>query len=109
MVNQITKTCFFQYSEPQRPQHYDDEEEEEEAAEGEVRGDLKPGKWYYRSKTKKPFPGSYKFLEPTAAEFLAATPAKAEVWVVSDLQASNWAPDDDRWSRVLRILGRDPE
>lgn len=36
----------------------------------------------------------------TAAEFLAATPAKAEVWVVSDLQASNWAPDDDRWTSI---------
>ena len=35
-----------------------------------------------------------------AAEFLAATPAKAEVWVVSDLQASNWAPDDDRWTSI---------
>ena len=34
------------------------------------------------------------------AEFLAATPAKAEVWVVSDLQASNWSPDDDRWTSI---------
>lgn len=36
----------------------------------------------------------------STAEFLAATPGKAEVWVVSDLQASNWSPDDDRWTSI---------
>lgn len=53
-----------------------------------------------------------------AIAFLATTkPGKAEIWVASDLQASNWRPDDGRWEGIrsgytrldqqppIRILG----
>lgn len=33
-------------------------------------------------------------------EFLAETSGRAEVWIASDLQHSNWLPDDDRWAAV---------
>jgi hypothetical protein len=36
--------------------------------EGVVKGKTKPGKWNYRSNTKKRFPGSWRFLEPSPME-----------------------------------------
>jgi hypothetical protein len=39
--------------------------------EGQVPIDLDVGTWHTRSGTKKPFPGSYRFLEPTAKEAMA--------------------------------------
>ncbi|MES2474770.1 MAG: BatA and WFA domain-containing protein [Verrucomicrobiota bacterium] len=33
-----------------------------------------------------------------AAEFLADSPGRSEIWLASDLQQSNWNPDDERWS-----------
>lgn len=39
-----------------------------------------------------------------AAEFLADTTGRSEVWLASDLQASNWHPDDERWSAALASL-----
>lgn len=39
-----------------------------------------------------------------AAEFLANTPGKSEVWLASDLQSSNWNPDDERWATAKTSL-----
>ena len=44
-----------------------------------------------------------------AAEFLADTPGRAEVWLASDLQASNWRPDDERWSAARAGLAALPQ
>lgn len=33
-----------------------------------------------------------------AAEFLADTPGRSEIWLASDLQTSNWRPADERWA-----------
>lgn len=47
-----------------------------------------------------------------ALDYLAtAKPGKAEIWIASDLQASNWAPNDGRWQTIrssYRALGQDP-
>lgn len=43
-------------------------------------------------------------LLATAAGFLAETPGRAELWIASDLQASNWAPADDRWTNARAAL-----
>lgn len=43
-------------------------------------------------------------LLSTAASFLAETPGRAELWIASDLQLSNWSPDDDRWSKARASL-----
>ena len=48
-------------------------------------------------------------LISTAAEFLAETPGRAEVWVASDLQSSNWSPDDGRWDSVRAALSSLPQ
>ncbi|MGB6220557.1 BatA domain-containing protein [Haloferula sp.] len=45
----------------------------------------------------------------TAAEFLAETPGRAEVWVTSDLQQTNWSPDDSRWDSVRAALNSLPQ
>lgn len=45
----------------------------------------------------------------TAAAFLAENPGRAEVWITSDLQASNWAPADDRWTAARAALQALPE
>lgn len=47
-----------------------------------------------------------------ALDYLAtAKPGKAEIWIASDLQASNWAANDGRWQTIrssYRALGQDP-
>ena len=47
-----------------------------------------------------------------ALDYLAtAKPGKAEIWVASDLQASNWAANDGRWQTIrssYRALGQEP-
>lgn len=47
-----------------------------------------------------------------ALDYLAtAKPGKAEIWIASDLQASNWAASDGRWQTIrssYRALGQDP-
>ncbi len=46
-----------------------------------------------------------------AAEFLLETPGHAEIWLASDLQSSNWHPDDERWASArasLTALPRKP-
>ncbi|GAA5124221.1 BatA and WFA domain-containing protein [Luteolibacter yonseiensis] len=44
-----------------------------------------------------------------AAEFLADTPGSTEIWLASDLQASNWRPDDDRWGAARAALAALPQ
>ena len=44
-----------------------------------------------------------------AAEFLADTPGRSEVWLASDLQSSNWRPDDERWSAARASLATLPQ
>jgi hypothetical protein len=40
-----------------------------------------------------------------AAEYLLETQSgKAEIWIASDLQASNWQADDERWSSAVATL-----
>lgn len=39
-----------------------------------------------------------------AAEFLAETPGRSEVWLASDLQATNWHPEDERWAAARANL-----
>ncbi|MCH7225768.1 BatA domain-containing protein [Haloferula sp. A504] len=48
-------------------------------------------------------------LLTTAANFLAETPGRAELWVASDLQLSNWLPEDDRWTRARASLESLPQ
>lgn len=44
-----------------------------------------------------------------AAEVLADTTGRSEVWLASDLQASNWNFDDDRWSAARASLAALPQ
>jgi hypothetical protein len=44
-----------------------------------------------------------------AAEFLAETHGRAEVWLASDLQASNWQPDNERWAAARASLANLPQ
>ncbi|QJE94427.1 BatA domain-containing protein [Luteolibacter luteus] len=44
-----------------------------------------------------------------AAEFLTETPGRAEVWIASDLQASNWEPQNERWTSVRAALASLPQ
>jgi hypothetical protein len=44
-----------------------------------------------------------------AAEFLATTHGRAEVWLASDLQTTNWLPDDDRWAAARASLADLPQ
>lgn len=46
-----------------------------------------------------------------AAEYLSESTGRAEIWLASDLQASNWHPDDERWAAArasLASLPRNP-
>lgn len=44
-----------------------------------------------------------------AAEFLTETPGRAEVWIASDLQATDWEPRNDRWTSVRAALASLPQ
>lgn len=44
-----------------------------------------------------------------AAEFLAETTGRSEVWLASDLQASNWHPEDERWAAARASLAALPQ
>lgn len=44
-----------------------------------------------------------------AAEFLADTTGRSEIWLASDLQTSNWRPDDERWSAARASLADLPQ
>ncbi|MEM1085973.1 MAG: BatA domain-containing protein [Verrucomicrobiota bacterium] len=45
----------------------------------------------------------------TAAEFLAETPGRAEIWIASDLQSTNWQPEDSRWNSARAALTALPQ
>ena len=44
-----------------------------------------------------------------AAEFLSDTAGRSEVWLASDLQSSNWRPDDERWAAARASLAALPQ
>src|SRR6478735_4969580 len=44
-----------------------------------------------------------------AAEFLADSSGRAEIWLASDLQTSNWRPDDERWAAARASLAALPQ
>lgn len=44
-----------------------------------------------------------------AAEFLADTQGRSEIWLASDLQSSNWRPGDERWSTARASLAMLPQ
>lgn len=44
-----------------------------------------------------------------AAEFLSETPGRSEVWIATDLQASNWKADDERWAAARASLAALPQ
>ena len=44
-----------------------------------------------------------------AAEFLSDTTGRSEVWLASDLQSSNWQPDDPRWAAARASLAALPQ
>ena len=44
-----------------------------------------------------------------AAEFLADTTGRSEIWLASDLQTSNWHPDDERWTAARAGLAALPQ
>lgn len=48
-------------------------------------------------------------LAVRAAEFLTEVPGRAEVWMVSDLQTSNWQPDSERWTAARASLAALPQ
>lgn len=44
-----------------------------------------------------------------AAEFLQETQGRSEVWIATDLQASNWKADDERWASARATLTALPQ
>ena len=44
-----------------------------------------------------------------ATEFLADSPGRSEIWLASDLQLSNWRPDDERWTTARASLAMLPQ
>jgi hypothetical protein len=44
-----------------------------------------------------------------AANYLAESPGRAEVWLASDLQSSNWRPNSDRWITARAKLAALPQ
>ncbi len=44
-----------------------------------------------------------------AAEFLAETNGRSEIWLASDLQTSNWRPDDERWAAARASIAALPQ
>lgn len=44
-----------------------------------------------------------------AAEYLAETTGRAEIWLASDLQTSNWQPNDERWAAARAGLASLPQ
>ncbi|MES2438902.1 MAG: BatA domain-containing protein [Verrucomicrobiota bacterium] len=44
-----------------------------------------------------------------AAEFLEESSGRSEIWLASDLQSSNWHPDDERWAAARASLAGLPQ
>ena len=45
----------------------------------------------------------------SAAEYLTDSQGRSEVWLASDLQTSNWRPDDERWVAARASLAALPQ
>jgi Aerotolerance regulator N-terminal len=48
-------------------------------------------------------------LLASAADVLTTSTGRSEIWLASDLQRSNWRPDDDRWAALRANLQSLPE
>ena len=48
-------------------------------------------------------------LVTRAAEYLTETSGRCEIWLASDLQASNWHPADERWAAARASLAALPQ
>lgn len=48
-------------------------------------------------------------LLTTATEYLAGITGRAELWLASDLQSSNWRPEDENWAAVRASLAALPQ
>ncbi|MCB1132107.1 MAG: BatA and WFA domain-containing protein, partial [Verrucomicrobiae bacterium] len=44
-----------------------------------------------------------------AVEYLSESGGRSEIWFASDLQASNWSPDDERWAAARASLESLPQ
>lgn len=44
-----------------------------------------------------------------AAEYLGGYSGRSEIWLASDLQSSNWRPDDERWAAARASLAALPQ
>ena len=44
-----------------------------------------------------------------AIAFLSDVTGPSEIWIASDLQASNWLPSDDRWNTIRSTIATLPE
>jgi hypothetical protein len=44
-----------------------------------------------------------------AADYLMETPGRSEIWLASDLQESNWHPEDERWAAARASLASLPQ
>ncbi len=44
-----------------------------------------------------------------AAEYLMESSGRAEIWLASDLQSSNWQPEDERWAAARASLAALPQ
>lgn len=44
-----------------------------------------------------------------AAEYLEDSTGRSEIWLASDLQASNWRPEDERWAAARASLAALPQ
>lgn len=44
-----------------------------------------------------------------AAEFLGETSGRSEIWLASDMQSSNWRPNDERWAAARAALADLPQ
>lgn len=48
-------------------------------------------------------------LVSKAVEYLTETPGRAEIWIASDLQTSNWQPDSEQWAVTRARLDSLPQ
>lgn len=48
-------------------------------------------------------------LMNAAADYLSSNTGRAEIWLASDLQESNWRPEDERWAAVRASISTLPQ
>lgn len=49
-------------------------------------------------------PADFPNLLTKATDYLAESSGRSEIWLASDLQSSNWQPDDERWAAARARL-----